>query len=307
MMKEKKFYTIILCAVMMIMGITSCSEELLSESDTPNGYPSGEGQVSAVKLEGNGDIFARSSFLNGTKYSLVMFTRGFTATDTSKPVLTTDSVLRYNGLATETALGGGTFQYLVVNDKRHSNNEWFGFRSLNDIDDIVKNEDGRRSLSFYGFTYGKNNAPQLDENVYTCTEKVDEGGELNDLMWGILVDQNDATAKFPCEIPFRHAFSRLEFKVSQLASEENSEDTPKESSKSSPEEGYALQFGVFTSKEAADKLADDLESKGIETEIIEDDEKFKVISPVVKTKDEAIDKLNGISDKEVEDVFIASF
>ena len=222
-MKEKKFYTIILCAVMMIMGITSCSEELLSESDTPNGYPSGEGQVSAVKLEGNGDIFARSSFLNGTKYSLVMFTRGFTATDTSKPVLTTDSVLRYNGLATETALGGGTFQYLVVNDKRHSNNEWFGFRSLNDIDDIVKNEDGRRSLSFYGFTYGKNNAPQLDENVYTCTEKVDEGGELNDLMWGILVDQNDATAKFPCEIPFRHAFSRLEFKVSQLASEENSE------------------------------------------------------------------------------------
>ncbi len=93
----------------------------------------------------------------------------------------------------------------------------------------------------------------------------------------------------------------------EAASEENSEDTPKESSKSSPEEGYALQFGVFTSKEAADKLADDLESKGIETEIIEDDEKFKVISPVVKTKDEAIDKLNGISDKEVEDVFIASF
>ena len=93
----------------------------------------------------------------------------------------------------------------------------------------------------------------------------------------------------------------------EAASGENSEDTPKESSKNSPEEGYALQFGVFTSKEAADKLADDLESKGIETEIIEDDEKFKVISPVVKTKDEAIDKLNGISDKEVEDVFIASF
>lgn len=219
-MKEKKFYTIILCAVMMIMGITSCSEELLSESDTPNGYPSGEGQVSAVKLEGNGDIFARSSFLNGTEYSLVMFTRGFTATDT----LTTDSVLRYNGLATETALGGGTFQYLVVNDTRHTNNEWFGFSSLNDIDDIAKTEDGRRSLSFYGFTYGsKYNAPNLDENAYKRTEKVDESGELNDLMWGILVDQNDATAKFPCEIPFRHAFSRLEFKVSQLASEKKSE------------------------------------------------------------------------------------
>ena len=32
-----------------------------------------------------------------------------------------------------------------------------------------------------------------------------------------------------------------------------------------------------------------------------------VISPVVNTKDEAIDELNGIKDKEVEDVFIASF
>ena len=212
---------------MMIMGITSCSEELLSESDTPNGYPSGEGQVSAVKLEGNGDIFARSSFLNGTEYSLVMFTRGFTTTDKYKPVLTTDSVLRYNGQATETALGGGTFQYLVVNDTRHTNNEWFGFRSLDNIDDNVNIEDGRRSLSFYGFTYGEQNVPQLDENAYTRTEEVDGGGELNDLMWGILVDQNDATAKFPCEIPFRHAFSLLEFKVSQLASEDNSEAVSK--------------------------------------------------------------------------------
>ena len=71
--------------------------------------------------------------------------------------------------------------------------------------------------------------------------------------------------------------------------------------------GYALQFGVFTSKEAAEKLASDLKSKGIETKIIEEDSNYKVISPVVNTKDEAIDELNGIKDKEVEDVFIASF
>lgn len=222
-MKGNKFYIIMLCAVLMVLGITSCSDELLPESGSQNGYPSGEGQVSAVKLEGNGNILARSAFQNGTKYSLVMFTRGFTATDTSKPVLTPDSVLRYNGLATETALGAGEFQYLVVDDDRNTNNEWFGFRSLNNIDDDVKIEVGRRSLSFYGFTYGEKNAPILDHELYTLTEKVDENGELNDLMRGILVDQNDATAKFPCEIPFRHAFSRLEFKVSQLASEENSE------------------------------------------------------------------------------------
>lgn len=61
------------------------------------------------------------------------------------------------------------------------------------------------------------------------------------------------------------------------------------------------------SKEAAEKLASDLKSKGIETKIIEEDSNYKVISPVVNTKDEAIDELNGIKDKEVEDVFIASF
>ena len=41
--------------------------------------------------------------------------------------------------------------------------------------------------------------------------------------------------------------------------------------------------------------------------VIEDGEMFKVISPVLKTKDEAIQKLDDIKDKEVEDVFIASF
>lgn len=73
------------------------------------------------------------------------------------------------------------------------------------------------------------------------------------------------------------------------------------------EEGYALQFGVFSTKEAAQQLADSLAAKGIEAKVIEDGEMFKVISPVLKTKDEAIQKLDDIKDKEVEDVFIASF
>ena len=131
-----------------------------------------------------------------------------------------DSVCRYIGSATETALGTGTFQYLKVEKPPHDNNDWFGFKSL------VNRETGRRSISFYGFTYGEEKAPELDD-AYTRTEKVDGGGKLKDLMWGILVDQNDATAKFPCEIPFRHAFSLLEFKVSQLASEDNSEAVSK--------------------------------------------------------------------------------
>lgn len=209
-MKEKKFYTIILCAALMVAGTAACSDDWLSGADTSNGS-SEEGQVAAVKLEGNGEVVSRSAFQEGTAYRLVMFTRGFEATDT----LSEDSVLRYNGLATETALG--TFQYLKVNDISHDNNDWFGFKSL------VVGESGRRSLSFYGFTYGEKEAPGLDVDAYTRTETVDGTGELKDLMWGILVDRNDATATFPCEIPFRHAFSRLEFKVSQLASENNPE------------------------------------------------------------------------------------
>lgn len=229
MMKGKNFYTILLCAALMVAGTAACSDDWLSGADTSNGS-SEEGQVAAVKLEGNGEVVSRSAFQAGTAYRLVMFTKGFTATGTSQPDLTEkDSVLRYNGLATEvaTAIGTGMFQYLKVNDTAHDNNDWFGFKSL------VDDETGRRSISFYGFTYGEtveNPDPdtyltfdKTDNNEYKRTEVVnEETGELKDLMWGILVDRNDATATFPCEIPFRHAFSRLEFKVSQLESETGS-------------------------------------------------------------------------------------
>ncbi len=73
------------------------------------------------------------------------------------------------------------------------------------------------------------------------------------------------------------------------------------------ESGYALQFGVYSTKEAAQKLVDSLSLKGVEAEIVEKDGQFKVISPIIKTKDEALDQLNDIKDKDVEDVFIASF
>ena len=59
--------------------------------------------------------------------------------------------------------------------------------------------------------------------------------------------------------------------------------------------------------EAASQMANDLTEKGIEAKVIEDEDMYKVISPVIKTKDEAIDQLNDAKDKEVEDVFIASF
>lgn len=226
MMKGKNFYTILLCAALMVAGTAACSDDWLSGADNSHDS-SEEGQVAAVKLEGNGEVVSRSAFQEGTAYRLVMFTRTFDSVDNLPE--TSDSVCRYNGLATETALGTGTFQYLKVKveDPSHDNNDWFGFKSL------VNGETGRRSISFYGFTYGEkveNPTPdtyltfdETNNNEYKRTEVVNkETGELKDLMWGILVDQNDATAEFPCEIPFRHAFSQLEFKVSQLESETGS-------------------------------------------------------------------------------------
>ena len=72
------------------------------------------------------------------------------------------------------------------------------------------------------------------------------------------------------------------------------------------EKGYALQFGVFSTKDSAQKLSDALESKGIKTKIVEADNVFKVISPVLKDKEEALKALSESKEKEVEDVFITS-
>lgn len=129
MMKGKNFYTILLCAALMVAGTAACSDDWLSGADTSNGS-SEEGQVAAVKLEGNGEVVSRSAFQEGTAYRLVMFTRTFDSVDNLPE--TSDSVCRYNGLATETALGTGTFQYLKVKveDPSHDNNDWFGFKSL---------------------------------------------------------------------------------------------------------------------------------------------------------------------------------
>ena len=73
-----------------------------------------------------------------------------------------------------------------------------------------------------------------------------------------------------------------------------------------PEEGYALQFGAFSTKDPAEKLAEALRLKGIETKIVEIDDVFKVISPMLDDKEAALKALQESKDKDVEDVFITS-
>ena len=97
--------------------------------------------------------------------------------------------------------------------------------------------------------------------------------------------------------------------------EETEKESPSDSSEeadqevsAAPSDGYALQFGAFSTKEAAEKLVKTLKEQGIETEIIKADNVFKVISPVVDTKEEALQELEKISEsEEVSDVFVAAF
>lgn len=74
-----------------------------------------------------------------------------------------------------------------------------------------------------------------------------------------------------------------------------------------PAEGFALQFGAFSTEEAARELSDELKNKGIETEIIEAGDIFKVISPVAENREDVLKALENAKEKEVTDVFIASF
>ncbi|MGN1415167.1 MAG: SPOR domain-containing protein [Anaerovoracaceae bacterium] len=108
-----------------------------------------------------------------------------------------------------------------------------------------------------------------------------------------------------------------EKKSDQKAEQESGQDVekagaeqavdPDEEDGSVPTEGFALQFGAFSTREAAEKLAASLNSQGISAEIVKADDVFKVISPVVDTKEKALNALESLSEKAVEDVFVASF
>jgi len=93
----------------------------------------------------------------------------------------------------------------------------------------------------------------------------------------------------------------------QSSSEKTDTEGQKDEDIAVPKKGYALQFGVYSTKEAANQMVSSLKEKGIESKIIMEDDLYKVISPIIKTKDKALDQLEDIKDKEIEDVFIASF
>ncbi|MBQ1228608.1 MAG: SPOR domain-containing protein, partial [Firmicutes bacterium] len=74
-----------------------------------------------------------------------------------------------------------------------------------------------------------------------------------------------------------------------------------------PEKGYALQFGAFSTEEAAKELSKQLESKGVDTEIVRTGDIYKVISQIAGDRETVLSALEDIKNKEITDVFIASF
>lgn len=74
-----------------------------------------------------------------------------------------------------------------------------------------------------------------------------------------------------------------------------------------PEKGYALQFGAFSTEDAAEEMSKQLGAKGVETEIVRAGDIYKVIGRISGDREEVLSALEEIKNKEIADVFIASF
>lgn len=95
--------------------------------------------------------------------------------------------------------------------------------------------------------------------------------------------------------------------VENSGSETNAAQDAETSAELVLKDGYALQFGAFSTKEAAEELAESLKSQGIKTDIVRVEKIYKVIGPVMDTREEALDSLNKLPEMGVEDVFITTF
>ncbi len=108
------------------------------------------------------------------------------------------------------------------------------------------------------------------------------------------------------ESPARAASDEKE-KESGEKDKKEKKDTDDTEASAGLEKGYALQFGAFSTEDAAQDLADSLKSSGITTEIIKEEDIYKVIGPILSTKEKALEALASLPQNSVQDVFIASF
>ncbi len=186
-------------------------------------------------------------FAVGTPYRLLAFTKPYNATDFGN-TSNTVNYPRFNKVAWEGETSTG-MRFINIDSEP---DKWFGFSALA-LDGEIGGDDNLVSLDFYGFTYGKEAEHPLDyieldglsgqtvpadgslENL-SHTESLltteDGNTELNDLMRGVLLNQNIQTAGKSDDgntdnaytqsiMPFKHCFSKLRFQISQQGDEEN--------------------------------------------------------------------------------------
>lgn len=98
--------------------------------------------------------------------------------------------------------------------------------------------------------------------------------------------------------------TNVETKTVQEATQENKETVVEDQvgEKDEQKSGYALQYGSFSTKIAAEASVAELERTGIKTEIIEKDGTYKVIGKLFDTESEARTQLE--EQKGLVDVFI---
>ena len=76
--------------------------------------------------------------------------------------------------------------------------------------------------------------------------------------------------------------------------------------KENKETNYALQFGVFDNRDGAETLKSELEKDGVKVQIKEQDGRYKVISDLIDTKEQALSQLEDVKTASDKDVFITT-
>lgn len=186
-------------------------------------------------------------FAVGTPYRLLAFTKKYDEKTSSDKSLAEKP--RFNKVAWEGETSTG-MRFINIDSEP---DKWFGFSALDGEDNT--GTDHLVSLDFYGFTYGKKAERPSDSDyieldnltgqtvptdgslkTLSHTEtlfKTEDGNtELNDLMRGVLLNQNIQTAGKSDDgktdnaytqsiMPFKHCFSKLRCQISQQGDEEN--------------------------------------------------------------------------------------
>lgn len=221
---------------LMVAGVCfqSCQQDDLDGSTIPDRetlikqgrYLTARSDASLTALQ---DPDRSKWFESGTPYRLLAFSKPYDSVNAGVETNTTNYP-RFNKVAWE----GKTAELLHFINVNGEPDKLFGFSAL---DGETGGDDGLVSLDFYGFTYGKEADPLSDyipitgQPNETITEdaKIAElkhaenvtNGELKDLMWGSLLNQNIKTAGLNATdatqsiMPFTHCFSHLRFMTVQ--------------------------------------------------------------------------------------------